>query len=66
MEFSEVQVGDNKENEPQQVKNPLVSRRKGRPEIKRYKSSTEKKSHAKYTCKTCGQTGHNSARCQNR
>ena len=66
MEFSEVQVGDNKENEPQQVENPLVSQRKGRPETKRYKSSTEKKSRAKYTCKTCGQTGHNSARCQNR
>jgi len=43
MEFSEVQVGDNKENEPQQVENPLVLRRKGRPETKRYKSSTEKK-----------------------
>ena len=64
MECSEVQV-DNKENEPQHVKNLLVSRRKGHPETKRYKSSTEKKSCAKYTCKTCGQTGHNSARCQN-
>ena len=60
------QAEDNKENEPQQVKNPLVSRRKGRPETKRYKSSTEKKPRATYTCKTCGQTGHNSARCQNR
>lgn len=62
----EVQADDNKENEPLQVENPLVSRRKGRPETKRYKSSTETKSRAKYTCKTCGQTGHNSARCQNR
>jgi len=66
VEGSEVQVDDNKENELQQVENPLVSQRKGRPETKRYKSSTEKKSRTKYTCKTCGQTGHNSARCQNR
>uniref|UniRef100_U9U329 CCHC-type domain-containing protein n=1 Tax=Rhizophagus irregularis (strain DAOM 181602 / DAOM 197198 / MUCL 43194) TaxID=747089 RepID=U9U329_RHIID len=42
-----------------------LSQRKGRPETKRYKSSTEKKSHVKYACKTCGRTGHNSARCQN-
>jgi hypothetical protein len=60
MERSEVQV-DDKENEPPQVENPLVSRCKGRPETKRYKSSTEKKSRAPYTCRTCGQTGHNSA-----
>ncbi|CAB4488668.1 unnamed protein product [Rhizophagus irregularis] len=66
MERSEVQVDDNKENELQQVENPLVSRRKGRPGTKRFKSSTEKKSRTKYTCKTCGQAGHNSARCQNR
>lgn len=65
-DLMEVQIDDNKENEPQQVENPLVSRRKGRPETKRYKSATETKSRAKYTCKTCGQTGHNSARCQNR
>ena len=59
--------GENKENEPNesnQVKNPLVSRRKGRPETKRYKSASEKKPRAKYTCSTCGQSGHNSARCQ--
>jgi len=66
MEHSKVQVDDNKENELQQVENPLVSRRKGRPGTKRFKSSTEKKSRAKYTCKTCGQAGHNSAMCQNR
>ena len=65
-DLMEVQIDDNKENEPQQVENPLVSRRKGRLETKRYKSATETKSRAKYTCKTCGQTGHNSARCQNR
>jgi len=56
------QVEVNKEN----VENPLVSRRKGRPETKRYKAPTEKKSRARYTCKTCGKVGHNSARCQNR
>ncbi|PKY51728.1 hypothetical protein RhiirA4_494472 [Rhizophagus irregularis] len=65
MERSEVQVDDDKENEPQQVENLLVSRRKGRPETKQYKSSTEKKSRVKYACKMCGRTGHNSARCQN-
>ena len=61
------EVDANKENEPQQVKNPLVSRRKGHPQTKRYKSATEKtgKLHAKYTCSTCGQSGHNSARCLN-
>lgn len=59
----EVQVDDNKENEHL---NPVVLRCKGRPETKRYKSSTETKPRAKYTCKTCGQSGHNSARCQNR
>ena len=62
----EFQDDDNKENEPEQIGNPLVKRRKGRPETKRYKFSTEKKSRAKYTCGTCGQLGHNSARCQNR
>ena len=46
------------------MKNPSVSRRKGRPETKRYKSANEKKPRAKYTCGTCGQSGHNSARCQ--
>jgi len=59
--------GENKENElneSDQVKNPSVSRRKGRPETKRYKSANEKKPRAKYTCGTCGQSGHNSARCQ--
>ncbi len=62
----EIQVDDtNKENEPEKIKNLLVSWRKGRPETKRYKSSTEKKSRAKYTCGTCGKSEHNSARCQN-
>jgi len=56
----------NKENEPGPVENPSVSRRKGRPETKRYKSATEKKPRAKYTCSACGQSGHNSASCQNR
>lgn len=56
----------NKENELEKIGNPLVSRRKGRPETKRYKSSIEKKPRAKYTCGTCGKPGHNSARCQNR
>jgi len=68
LEHSEIHnEGENKENEPNesdQVKNPLVSRRKGRPETKRYKSASEKKPRAKYTCSTCGQSGHNSARCQ--
>jgi hypothetical protein len=61
-----VRNSDNKENELEQIENPLVSRCKGRPETKRYKSSTEKKPRAKYTCGTCGQPGHNSARCRNR
>ena len=64
-ENPEIQV-DNKENEPGQIENPLVSRRKGRPETKRYKSSTEKRPRAKYNCGTCGQPGHNSATCRNR
>ncbi|CAG8649794.1 9348_t:CDS:2 [Dentiscutata erythropus] len=57
-----------KENKLSQVENLLVSRCKGRSKTKRYKSSTEKKQkpHAKYTCRTCGQSGHNTARCQNR
>ena len=62
------EVDFDKENEPGQVQNPSVSRRKGRPEAKRYKSATEKqgKPRAKYTCSTCGLSGHNSARCQSR
>ncbi|RHZ64231.1 hypothetical protein Glove_326g241 [Diversispora epigaea] len=64
-DYPEIQVDDlNKENEPE-IGNPLVTRRKGRPETKRYKSSTEKKPRAKYTCGTCGKSGHNSARCSN-
>ena len=59
------ELEDNKENELEQIKNPLVSRRKGCPETKRYKSSTEKKPRAKYTCGTCSQPGHNSARYRN-
>ena len=52
--------------ENNQVENPLVSRRKGRPETKRYKSATKKKGkpRAKYTCSTCGHSGYNSTRCQ--
>ena len=55
-----------KENEFEQVENPLVSRRKECPETKRYKSATEKKGKpcAKYTYSTCGHSGHNSVRCQ--
>lgn len=68
LEHSEIHdEGENKENElnkSDQVKNPSVSRRKGHPETKRYKSANEKKPRAKYTCGTCGQSGHNSARCQ--
>ncbi|CAG8708693.1 8626_t:CDS:1, partial [Rhizophagus irregularis] len=33
-DLMEVQVNNNKENEPLQVENPLVSQRKGRPETK--------------------------------
>ena len=56
----------NKKNEPGSIENPLVSRRKGRPETKRYKSATEKKGKSRtYTCGACGQTGHNSVTCQN-
>lgn len=60
------QVDDtNKENEFNQVENPSVSKHRGRPATKRYKSATEtkKKPRAKYNCRTCGQTGHNTARC---
>jgi hypothetical protein len=65
-EHSDIEGDDSdKENEPGNIQNPLVSRRKGRPETKRYKSSTEKKPRAKYTCGKC-QPGHNSATCQNR
>ncbi|RGB25107.1 hypothetical protein C1646_772198 [Rhizophagus diaphanus] len=46
MKRSEVQVDDNKENELQQVENPLVSWRKRRSGIKQFKSSTKKKSRA--------------------
>ena len=56
LEHSEIHDGENKENEPNesdQVKNPSVSQRKGRLETKRYKSTTEKKPRAKYTCGTC-------------
>src|SRR5207253_8298237 len=57
LEHSEIHnEGENKENEPNesdQVKNPLC---KGRSEMKRYKSASEKKSRAKYTCSTCGQS----------
>jgi hypothetical protein len=63
---SEVQVFDDKENISEKIENPSVSQRKGRPATKRYKPSTEKQPRAKYTCKTCGQIGHNSARCRNR
>jgi hypothetical protein len=66
LEHTEIQVDDDKENVSERIKNPLVSRRKGRPETKRYKSSTEKQLRAKYTCKTCSQTGYNNARCRNR
>jgi len=55
----------NKKNEPKQIGNLLVSWRKGCPETKQYKSSTKKKPCAKYTCSICGQSEHNSARCQN-
>ena len=65
-ENPETQVDNNKKNEPERIGNPLVSRCKGRPETKRYKSSTEKKPRAKYNCGTCGQPGHNSATCRNR
>ena len=66
-EYPEIQVDDtDKENKIEQIENPLVLQRKGHPEIKRYKSSTEKKPRAKYTYGTCGQSGHNSIRCQNR
>ncbi|CAG8663758.1 22571_t:CDS:2, partial [Dentiscutata erythropus] len=56
-----------KENEFNQVKNLLVSRHKGHLATKCYKSATEKKQkpQSKYTCSTCGQSGHNIARCQN-
>ncbi|RHZ87422.1 hypothetical protein Glove_35g32 [Diversispora epigaea] len=65
-EFTEIQNDANKENELALIKNPLVSRRKGRPETKRYKSATEKKGKSRaYACGTCNQPGHNSATCQN-
>jgi len=66
-ENNQVDYADaDKENEFEQVENPLVSWHKECPETKCYKFATEKKKkpYAKYTCSTCGCSEHNSARCQ--
>ncbi|CAG8794905.1 3209_t:CDS:2, partial [Gigaspora margarita] len=47
-----------------EVANPSVTRHKGRCETKHYKSATENTYQQPYTCRTCGQVGHNSARCE--
>ncbi|CAG8764098.1 15800_t:CDS:2, partial [Racocetra fulgida] len=47
-----------------EIANPPVTRRKGRPETKRYKATIERARRQPYTCRNCGQTGHNSARCE--
>ncbi|CAG8803430.1 1210_t:CDS:2, partial [Gigaspora margarita] len=47
-----------------EVANLPVTRHKGRRETKHYKSATEKTCRQPYACRTCGQVGHNSARCE--
>ncbi|CAG8789977.1 10037_t:CDS:2, partial [Racocetra fulgida] len=55
------EFNDNENNEPA-IANPPISKRKGRSETKRYKSSIEKGRRQPYACRTCGRIGHNSAR----
>ncbi|CAG8750360.1 3964_t:CDS:2, partial [Dentiscutata erythropus] len=45
-----------------EIVNPPVTY--SRRETKRYKSATEKTHRQPYACRTCGQVGHNSARCE--
>jgi len=54
---------DDKENfDPDQVKNPIEKRRKGRPPVKRFKSSAES-SQTKYKKPTCGTSQNKCGRC---
>ncbi|CAG8535336.1 19515_t:CDS:2 [Dentiscutata erythropus] len=46
------------------IKNPAITKHRGRPATKRFKAATEKPRRQPYTCQSCGKTGHNSARCQ--
>ncbi|CAG8751416.1 17010_t:CDS:2 [Gigaspora margarita] len=47
------------EEDNSSIINPLVTKRKGRRETKRYKSALEKARRQPYSCRTCGQIGHN-------
>jgi len=62
---------DDKENfDPSQVKNPIEKRRKGRPPVKRFKSSVEssqtksKKPTGQNKCGKCGDIGHYVPTCK--
>ncbi|CAG8486409.1 24254_t:CDS:1 [Gigaspora margarita] len=46
------------------IENPVITKHRGRPATKRFKAATEKPCRQPYTCRRCGKTGHNSARCQ--
>ncbi|CAG8789469.1 18455_t:CDS:2, partial [Dentiscutata erythropus] len=46
------------------IENPAITKHRGRPATKRFKAATEKPCRQPYTCRSCGKTGHNSARCQ--
>jgi len=62
---------EDKENfDPSQVRNPIEKRRKGRPPVKRFKSSTEqsqtqsKKPTGQNKCGKCGDVGHYAPTCK--
>lgn len=56
----------NKESETSSIEsdvNPPVTKHRGKPATKRFNAATEKPRRQPYTCRKCGKTGHNSARC---
>ncbi|CAG8603894.1 12050_t:CDS:2, partial [Dentiscutata heterogama] len=55
---------DSKKENNSTIKNPAITKYRGRPATKRFKAATEKPRHQTYTCRSCGKTRHNSARCQ--
>ncbi|CAG8547510.1 1841_t:CDS:2 [Racocetra persica] len=46
------------------IKNPAITKHRGRPATKRFKAATEKPRRQPYTYRNCGKTRHNSAKCQ--